>query len=109
MMAAEVEDGGGGWQQWRTMTTATADDDNGDGGPRQQQTTTVATTTACKIGWQTTRGKEDSRQQTKTALEPAGQRVWKNKEIELTQKDFFQQYGLSGWIFAPAETPNGTF
>jgi hypothetical protein len=24
---------------------------------------------------------------------------WKEIEIEFTQKDFFQQYGLSGWIF----------
>ncbi len=34
---------------------------------------------------------------------------WKEIEIKFTQKDFFQQYGLSGWIFAPAKTPNGTF
>ncbi len=32
------------------------------------------------------------------ADKPAGQRVWNNIEIELTQKDFFQ-HGLSGWVF----------
>jgi hypothetical protein len=25
--------------------------------------------------------------------------VLKNKEIKFTQKEFFQRYGLSGWIF----------
>ncbi len=25
--------------------------------------------------------------------------LWKEIEIEFNQKDFFQQYGLSGWIF----------
>ncbi len=33
------------------------------------------------------------------ADKPAGQRVRKNKEIKFMQKDFFQQYGVSGWIF----------
>jgi hypothetical protein len=33
------------------------------------------------------------------ADKPARQRAWKNKEIKFMQKDIFQQYGLSGWIF----------
>jgi hypothetical protein len=71
-----------------------ADDDNGNGGRQQQRTTT-----AREIGWRTTRGKEESGQQTTTALEPAGKRARKNKEIKFMQIDFFQQYGLSSWIF----------
>ena len=35
--------------------------------------------------------------------------LWKKIETEFTQEDFFQQYGLSNWFFAPAKTPNGTF
>ncbi len=30
-------------------------------------------------------------------------------EIKFTQNNFFQQYSLTGWIFAPAKTLNGTF
>ncbi len=29
--------------------------------------------------------------------------LWKNIEIEFTHKDFFQQYGLSSWIFCPCK------
>ncbi len=91
---AAVDDDSGGRQQWqrRTMTTATADDDSS----KQQQ---QWTTTARKIGQRTKRRKEKSGRRTTTALELAGQRAWKNKEIEFTQKDFFWWYGLSGWIF----------
>jgi hypothetical protein len=33
-------------------------------------------------------------------IRSAGQRAQnKNKEIEFKQKEFFQQYGLSGWSF----------
>ncbi len=45
-----------------------ADNDNGDGGQQQRWTMT-----ALEIGWQTTRGKEESRQQTTMASEPARQ------------------------------------
>jgi hypothetical protein len=93
MTAAEVEDGGGQRQQQRqTTATAMADDDSSEQQQRQ-------TTTARKIGRQTTRGKEESGWRTTTALKPAGQRSRKNKEIKFTQNNFFQQYGLSGWIF----------
>ncbi len=70
--AANDDNGEGRQQQrrWQTTTTATADNDNGDGGGRQRQTMT-----ACKIRRQTTRGKEESGQQTTAALEPAGQRA----------------------------------
>ncbi len=92
-IAGVDNDSGGRWQRRRrTTTTATADGNSSE--QRQRRTTT-----ACKIGRRTTRGTEESRRQTTTALEPAGQRAWKNKEIEFTQKDFFQRYGLSGWIF----------
>jgi hypothetical protein len=40
---------------------------------------------------------------------PPGREREEIKESSLRKKDFFQQYGLSGWIFAPAETPNCTF
>jgi hypothetical protein len=51
MMAVVAEDGNGG-RRWQ-MTTATVDDDSG-GGQRQWRKTM-----ARKIGWRTTRGKEE--------------------------------------------------
>ncbi len=91
---AAVDDDSGGQQQRQQQTTTTATKDN-DSSKRQQRWTM----TACKIGRRTMGGKEESGGQATTTLEPAGQRAWKNKEIEFTQKDFFQQFGLSGWIF----------
>ncbi len=92
-MAAVDDNSGGWWQRWRWTTTMATADDNSS---KQRQ---GRTTTACKIKQWTTRGKEENGQQTTTALEPTRQRAWKNKEIKFTQKDFFQQYGLSSWIF----------
>jgi hypothetical protein len=96
MMVAVAEDGSSGQQWQQRMSMATADDNSG----RQQR---QLMTTAHKIGWRTTREKEESGRQTITALgvrliNPPG-REREIKEIELTQKDFFQQYGQSGWIF----------
>ncbi len=45
------------------------------------------------------RRKEEGRRQTTTALGQPGRERETNKEIEFTQKDFFQQYGLSSWSF----------
>jgi hypothetical protein len=92
MAAMDNDSGGQKQQQRRTTTTAMADDDSSE----QRQRQTMA---ACEIGQRITRGKEESGWQTTTALEPAGQRAWKNKEIAFTQKDFFQRYGLTGWIY----------
>ncbi len=83
-MAADDDDGNGG--RWQQQTTKAADDDGtqdqagdyeGGGGERAANNNGI-------------RQKADK---------PAGQRAWKNKELKFTQKDFFQQYGLSGWIF----------
>jgi hypothetical protein len=95
MTAATAKDGGGGQQWWQTTKTAMADKHSG--GQQRQRTMTP-----CKIGWQTTRGKEESRRQTTTALgkklNSQGRECEKIK-ILFTQKDFFQKYGPSGWIF----------
>jgi hypothetical protein len=81
---AAVDNNGSGWQQRRTTTAVDDDgtqdpaaDYEGEGGERAANNNDI-------------REKADK---------PAGQRAWKNKEIKFTQKDFFQQYGLSGWIF----------
>jgi hypothetical protein len=79
---------------------ATADDNSSKWQQRRKMM-------ARKTGQRTMRGKEESRQQTTTAVEPTGQRVWKNKEMEFMQKDFFQQYGLSGWIFCSCQNTQG--
>jgi hypothetical protein len=107
MMAVAAEVGGGrqGWRRRMMMATV----DNNSGG-RQRRLTTKA----CKIGWQITRGKEESRRQTTTALDislisPLGREREKNKEIEFTQKDFLQQYSLSGWIFCSHQNTDMTF
>jgi hypothetical protein len=55
--------------------------------------------TACKIKWQTTRGKEESGWKTSTALGQLGRERETKIKIEFTQKDFFQRYGLYGWSF----------
>ncbi len=96
MTAATAEVGGGG-QRRRQMTTMAMADDDSSGQRRQRMTTSRV------IGRWTTRGKEESGWQTTTALDkrltPPGRECEKNKEIRFTQKDFFQRYGLSGWIF----------
>jgi hypothetical protein len=94
---AAVDDDGSGRQQQRMTTTATADDDCGE---RQRWRMTRAR----KIEWQTTRGKEESGRQTTTVLDkrlisPLGRECERIKKSSLRKKDFFQQYGLSGWIF----------
>jgi hypothetical protein len=37
------------------------------------------------------------------ADKPSGQRARNNKETNFMQKDFFQQYGVSGWIFCSCQ------
>jgi hypothetical protein len=56
--------------------------------------------TACKVEQQTTRGKEEGVRQTTTALgQPGRERETNIKKSSLCKKNFFQQYGLSGWSF----------
>ncbi len=62
MMDAEAEDGGGGQRWWQTTTTAMADDNSGGRWRRR-------TMTAREIRQRTTRGKEESGRQTRTALD----------------------------------------
>jgi hypothetical protein len=97
MTSAEGEDGSDGQQRQRMTPTAMADD--GSGGQQRRRTTT-----ARKIGRRTTRGKDESGRQTTAALDkrlkspPSREREKINKSC-LCKKTFFQQYGLSGWIF----------
>jgi hypothetical protein len=89
------EDGGGGGQRRRTMTTATADDNNSNNRQWQQQTLTAADDNGMQNLAADYKAKEKSGQQTTTALGREREKI----NIEFTQKAFFQQYGLSGWIF----------
>ncbi len=68
---AETRSGndGCGGRRWRRWTMTVVEDDNSDKGGRQQQTTKEADKNVHKIGWRTTRGKEESRRQTTTALD----------------------------------------
>jgi hypothetical protein len=93
MMAAAAEHGGGG-QQWRRWAT-TAMADNNSGGRRRRRMMT-----ACKVKRRTIRGKEEGGRQTTMALSQLSRERETNiKKSSLRKKDFFQQYGLSGWIF----------
>jgi hypothetical protein len=62
MMAGTEEDGSG--RQRRQQTTMTAMVDDHSGGRQRRRTMT-----ALEIGWRTTRGKEESGQQTGKALD----------------------------------------
>ncbi len=97
-MAGVVEDGGGGqlWQR-RTRMTATADNDSQDG--RDDGTQDQAEDYEGEGGERA--AKNNHIRQSLISL--PSRECKKNKEIEYMQKDFFQQYGLSGWIFAPAK------
>jgi hypothetical protein len=100
MMTAVVDHGGGGRRRWRRTMTATADNDSGGGRLRR-------TTTALKIRRRNTRGKEENRGQTTTALDKRlislsgreREKIKNSSFVKFTQKEFFQQYGLCGWIF----------
>jgi hypothetical protein len=94
MTAAEAEDGGSKQQQQRKMTTATAEDDNGNSGWQQKQTTTALDGNDMQ-DWVADYEGEGGEQ----GIRARPAESVKNKEIEFMQKDFFQQYGLSGWNF----------
>jgi hypothetical protein len=96
MMAVVAEDGRGG-RQWGWLT-ATAAADNHNGGRQRQQMMT-----ACKIKWRTTRGKEESGQQTTTALGQLGRECEKKiKKSSLLKKIFFSNTVCTVGVFAPA-------
>ncbi len=68
-------------------------------------------TMACKIGWQTTRGKEESGRQTTTALDkrlisPPGREHETIKKPILCKKTFFSNTVCPVGFFAPAKTAN---
>ncbi len=86
-MAAVGDDGNGGQQQRRT--TKAADDDGMQGWAADYE------------------GEGGGRVANNNGIRPARQRAWnKYKEIEFMQKDFFQQYGLSGWSFCSCRKQN---
>ncbi len=80
-----------------------ADNNDGDGGRWQRQTTKAADNNGTQ-DWAADYKGEGGEQAANTnsirqKAKPARQRVWKNNEIQFKQKDFFQKYGLSRWIF----------
>jgi hypothetical protein len=87
IMAATAKDGGGGQQRWQTTKTAMADKHSG--GQERQRTMTPR-----KIGWRTTRGKEESGRQTTMALDkmisPQGRECEKIKK-PVYAKRFFSE------------------
>jgi hypothetical protein len=89
--------GGGTWQR---RTTMVAVGDDGDGGRWQRQTTKAADDDGMQGRAADYKGEGGGRAANNNGIRPAEQRVWnKYKQIEFTRKDFFQQYGLSGWSF----------
>jgi hypothetical protein len=90
IMAAVEVNGSGRW--WRQRQTTTAADDKGGGWWRH-----VRLGSGLQGGRRRTAANNNGIRQ--KADKPAGQRLWKNKELKFTQKDFFQQYSLPGWIF----------
>ncbi len=89
--------GGGTWQR---RTTMVAVDKGGDGGWQQRLTRKAADDDGMQGQTVDYKGEGGGWVANNNGIRPAGQRVWnKYKEIEFTQKDFFQQYGLSGWGF----------
>ncbi len=87
--------------------TATADDDSGG---QQRQRTRMA----CKIGWQTMRGKDENGRQTTTALDrrlisPLGREHEKIKKLSLRKKTFFSNTVCPVGFFAPTKTANVPF
>jgi hypothetical protein len=71
-------------------------------------------TTICEIGRWTTRGKEESGQQTTTALDirlisPPGREHEKIKKSSLHKKTVFSNMVCLVGFFAPAKTPDAMF
>jgi hypothetical protein len=88
------------WQWWLRQTTMAVVDYDGEGGQRQRRTTKAADDDGTQDQTADYKGEGGERVANNNGIRPAGQRVWnKNKEIEFMQKDFFQQYGLSGSSF----------
>ncbi len=74
--------------------------DDGNGGRQQRQITKVADDNGTQDWAAGYKEEGGGGAANNNGIRSAGQRVWnKNKEIEFMQKDFFQQYGLSGWSF----------
>ncbi len=99
MMATGAEGGGGGqgWGQW--MMTAMADD-NSRGQQKQRMMM------ACKIKRWTTRGNEESGQQTTMALgQPGREHETKIKKSSLRKKTFFSNTVCPVGVFAPTKKP----
>jgi hypothetical protein len=58
----------------------------------------------CKVKWRTTRGKEEGRRQTTTALgQPGRERETNIKKSSLCKKTFFSDMVCPVEVFAPAE------
>jgi hypothetical protein len=75
-------------------------DDDGDGGRRQRRTMKAADDDGTRDRAADYKGEGGEWAANNNGIRPAGQRIKnKNKDIEFTQKDFFQRYGLSGWSF----------
>jgi hypothetical protein len=107
MTAAKAEDSSGGQQRWQMTMTATVDNDSG----RQQRRRRTA---AGKIGWQTTRGKEEIRRQTTPALDkrlisPPGRECEKINKSSLRKKTYFSNTACPVVFFAPPKTANVPF
>jgi hypothetical protein len=103
MMATGAE-GDGGEQRWRQWTlTATADNDSSGQQRRQMMM-------AHEIKRRTTRGKEESWQQTTTALgQPGREHETKIKKSSLHKKTFFSNMVCPVGVFAPAKNQLSSF
>jgi hypothetical protein len=102
MMAAAAEGGGGG-QRWRRWMMAMVDANSG--GRQEQQMMT-----AHEIKQLTTRGKEESRQQTTMALgQPGRECETKIKKSSLCKNTFFSNMVCPVGVFAPAKNQLSSF
>jgi hypothetical protein len=87
------------------MTMAAVDNDS-NSGRRQRWTMKAADDDGTRDQAADYKGGGGEQAANNSGIRRAGQRAWnKNKEIEFTQKDFYQGYGLSGWSFCSRQKP----
>jgi hypothetical protein len=95
--------GGKRWQQWTTMALV---EDSSNGGRQQRQTTKAADDDGIQDQATDYEGEGGERAGNNNALgQRSRERETKIKKSSLRKKDFFQQYGLSGWSFCSRQKP----
>ncbi len=85
-------------------------DDNGNGGQRQRRTTKAADDDGTRDRAADYKGEGGEQAANNNGIRLGSRAesvlsVKKNKEIEFTQKDYFQRYGLSRWSFRSRRKP----